>query len=619
MRYEENPFNILHVSMRDSQDKILDKVEDLSLTLDEALCSQASAILTNPTKRLEAEVSWFPGYTPKKIKEAFEDAKSTPDEFIDNLSEELSYADVNAEILAFLNISYRTLLKDYLVKIASDLEKIDVGELFNELNKARNVAGIPAIPNIDLLETAVQNRQKELSEIIYSFLKSFGQDQLVKIITSAIEESTNIGKLESKTLLLQLIEKYEIDIQTDLEAATNNVEQQVSYISDSVDKGISNEDLNSAIDLLDSSLRSWDRLAQPIQVSMQSQGLEHSASKDLAYSVRQLALKLYNNHNQLNASKRLINLMKSVFAEVLTIAEKTNEDISKLNNLNEKDIYKNQVSFECKRSLEEVDQNPTKGYEVAKRLQNSKTKLQDEFIIQKGCSKEGISVDMSILLLELTDLYDKTLLQCIMSYGNATKEWKTCQILIARYILNQTPNEDTKNVARKCHSIVLNNIQVQKGYGALNPLFNMPSLRTILGCGFKLYGYSDSIEIDTGIPLLDPRYPNKTLHETTYVATYCFSLFSIPIFPLARYRISDTYDGKIRFYGKMPLTIGNKIHIAISLVILICLLMAMFISDNSRTRRSKKNRYSYFFKQEYAFHEDSQNILYEKIKFNHPI
>lgn len=618
MRYEENPFNILHVSMRDSQDKILDKVEDLSLTLDEALCSQASAILTNPTKRLEAEVSWFPGYTPKKIKEAFEDAKSTPDEFIDNLSEELSYADVNAEILAFLNISYRTLLKDYLVKIASDLEKIDVGELFNELNKARNVAGIPAIPNIDLLETAVQNRQKELSEIIYSFLKSFGQDQLVKIITSAIEESTNIGKLESKTLLLQLIEKYEIDIQTDLEAATNNVEQQVSYISDSVDKGISNEELNSAIDLLDSSLRSWDRLAQPIQVSMQSQGLEHSASKDLAYSVRQLALKLYNEHSQLDASKRIIHLMKIIFAEVLTVAEKTDEDISILNNLNDRDSYINKASLECKKCMEEVEKNPAIGYENANRLQNSLKNI-CSFFMNESMKNVMASVELLNQYLSIEELYINAMLQCIMSYGNATKEWKKCQKFIARNIISHTNSDKIQNTARKYESIIINNIQVQRGYGALNPFFDMPSLRTIFGCGFKLYGYSDSIEIDTGISLLDPRYPNKTLHETTYVATYCFSLFSIPIFPLARYRISDTYDGKIRFYGKMPLTIGNKIHIAISLVILICLLMAMFISDNSRTRRSKKNRYSYFFKQEYAFHEDSQNILYEKIKFNHPI
>lgn len=466
MRYEENPFNILHVSMRDSQDKILDKVEDLSLTLDEALCSQAASILTNPTKRLEAEVSWFPGYTPKKVKEAFEDAKSAPDEFIDNLSaDNLSYADVNAEILAFLNIPYPTMLESYLLKIASDLEDIDTDALLNELNKERNAAGIPSIPNIDVLTTALHNRQKELSEIIYSFLKGFGRDKLVDILTSAIEESTDLGELESEALLLQLIEKYEVDIQSSLEEAASKVEQQITFIRDSADNGISDRELNSAIDTLDSLLKAWDRLAQPIQVSMLSQGLEHSASKMLAYSIRQLALKVYNEHNQLDASKRLIALMQNVFAEVLTVAEKTSEDITILNEIaNKAETVKNNFFVQRANNSVEISitrRNPSKGLLSAHGLMATANKTKrtlvkmislgfaldtpidgdelDKLYLQESAFRKywndlklpirmkdrEITLDNGgEILIATMDAYAQGMLECITLYANETKDWE---------------------------------------------------------------------------------------------------------------------------------------------------------------------------------------------------
>lgn len=458
MRYEDNPFNILHVSMRDSQDKILDKVEDLSLTLDEALCSQASAILTNPTKRLEAEVSWFPGYTPKKIKEAFEDAKSTPDEFIDNLSKDLlSYADVNAEILAFLNIPDPSLLTDYLLKIASDLDNVDTDALLTELNKERNVAGVPAIPNIDVLTTAVQNRQKELSVIIYSFIKGFGQDKLIEILTSAIEESTDLGDLESEALLLQLIEKYEVDVQSSLEDAASKVEQQIALIRDIAEKSISDGELNSAIDTLDSLLKAWDRLAQPIQVSMLSQGLEHSASKKLAHSIRQLALKLYNEHSNLDASKRIIELMKSVFAEVLTVAEKANTDIKELNSIKEnKELYEpflKEAHTYCSQYIEEAKQNPYRGYEIAAHILS----VADNKIMEDTHSLGYRNPQLYIIGLQHIDeilsyqydIYYQSILECLIIYGKTTRNWGNVPEFskILKYAIAKQPNENIRQQA----------------------------------------------------------------------------------------------------------------------------------------------------------------------------
>ena len=434
MRYEENPFDILHVSMRDSQEKILDKVEELSLTLDENLCSQASSILTNPTKRLEAEISWFPGYTPKKVRDTIERAKEEPDEFIDELSEgELNYADVNAEILALLNISYPKLFSTYLTKVACDLENIDVEALFDELNKERVAAKIPTIPDIDVLNKALKNRQNELAEIIYSLIKGFGQDKMIEILTDAIEESTDLGELEAEQLILQLIEKYEVDIQSSLDEAASKVEQQINFISESSDTGISDDELNNSIDLLEAQLKAWDRLAQPIQVSMQSQGLEHSASTDLAYSVRSIAIKLYNEHGKLEAAKRLIKLMQAIFAEVLTVAEKTDEDINILSNISSRDVLVSRTFKECDKYVEEAKSYPEKGYKIANEILSK--------VSVKLKSEETNSAE-SVLKDEILDIYINAALACIIQWGNRTKKWDESHSFI-KSLLKYAKNKKT--------------------------------------------------------------------------------------------------------------------------------------------------------------------------------
>lgn len=605
MRYEDNPFNILHVSMRDSQEKILDKVEDLSLTLDEALCSQASSILTNPTKRIEAEVSWFPGYTPKKIKEALEDAKATPDEFIDNFSEdELSYADVNAEILAFLNIPYPNMLKDYLLKIASDLENVDTDALFNELNKERNVAGIPAIPNIDILNTAVQNRKRDIAESIHIKLKKIDDiEKRIEILTYVVENDTSNGKIAPSSVIKDIIEKYEIDIQETLNYTASKVETLGTFVEMDLDRG-DEAKIDEGLQLYERQLKTWDRIAQPIQVLMQSQGLEHAASKEMAHSVRQLALKLYNEHGQLDASKRLINLMKTVFAEVLTVAEKTEEDTIILNRISNRDSIFNKAISRCKEVVDDVKSAPTSGFANAEKLRSEFERMLDTSI--RATFKNPNNIDPNGLdrVAELSDIYINAMLACIIAYGNATKEWGECETFLDT-LSKYAVNPKTLDAINKNRKILLDNIAEKKLYGDMEPISSAPSLHTVNGCGFILYGHSEPIDFN--------------ILEHTYVSTLYFVFFYIPIFPIARYRVSSNYDGSYRFYGKLPLTTGNIVHIIISLILIVLAISWFSDPKNDAQKRAFDKRYSYTLEQKFNnvnYKSGLNIILPETYSFN---
>ncbi|MGB8681758.1 MAG: hypothetical protein WCD12_02640 [Candidatus Binatus sp.] len=108
----------------------------------------------------------------------------------------------------------------------------------------------------------------------------------------------------------------------------------------------------------------------------------------------------------------------------------------------------------------------------------------------------------------------------------------------------------------------------QRVFGGLKPISSAPSLRTINGVGFALYGNSDH-DADT----------------ESYVTTYYFAVLFIPIIPLARYRVIQV-GKQYRFLGKMPLRKGDLWHLGISLtaiiaVILIGVISSMQDSDSS--------------------------------------
>ena len=64
-----NPFQILGASLRDDRQRILELADDMSLVNDADICMEARAELTNPRKRLKAELAWICGVRPSRASE----------------------------------------------------------------------------------------------------------------------------------------------------------------------------------------------------------------------------------------------------------------------------------------------------------------------------------------------------------------------------------------------------------------------------------------------------------------------------------------------------------------------------------------------------------------------
>lgn len=154
-----------------------------------------------------------------------------------------------------------------------------------------------------------------------------------------------------------------------------------------------------------------------------------------------------------------------------------------------------------------------------------------------------------------------TVMQCVVIFGNETERWEDCVNLLEA-CQQIAASMDLKEYISQNLSTVRRNAEV---FGKLKPISSAPSLSTISGIGFALYGATNRDE-ETG----------------TYLSTYYFVFFMIPIFPICRYLVIPTLRG-YRFLAKAPLRTFDKCHLCISLGLIVLLFFSLLAVGSSVT------------------------------------
>src|SRR5690348_6600960 len=73
-----SPFAILGATCRDDRKRIVELAEEKSLELDHDVCQKARSDLTNPRTRLNAEIGWLPGISPRKASQLLSGVRQDP-------------------------------------------------------------------------------------------------------------------------------------------------------------------------------------------------------------------------------------------------------------------------------------------------------------------------------------------------------------------------------------------------------------------------------------------------------------------------------------------------------------------------------------------------------------
>jgi hypothetical protein len=337
MELKQNPFYILQATPRDDRWQLAKLAEDASLSADPDACQKARSELINPRKRLDAEISWFPGIDPATVKAlvARLDSDASTLRELKELKEYSGLVRFNllSTGLSRLQESRSAFLVKWVLDIALSFDDINIDTVCKEINKERSASGFPELTDRSWVENELNEKKSTGKKIINQALNRLKHDDRIVALTFIIESATNKGNTHAPVMIHDLIDDYELESQTELEKGEAAISVLVENIKNYARQKGSGERLAPMTEELLSALTSWDKAAQPIQISKKSLGLNHNASKRVAIMVRGLALQLYNEHNKLDIAQRITTNLQILFSELLDIAELTGEDAKTLKNL----------------------------------------------------------------------------------------------------------------------------------------------------------------------------------------------------------------------------------------------------------------------------------------------
>ena len=326
----QSPFAILGVTTRDDRRRIVELAEEKSLELDHEVCQKARSDLTNPRNRLSVEMAWLPGVSPRKASQLLDNLVHNP-MAIREESGLPTLAHLNLLAAAFEAVDGEhdaDDLAEFIMETAYLAEELSPEDVLRDLNEDRAVSGFPEVRALDQIEAELNERKRYYRIAIKDALDRLPPMTLIQVMTEAVDGVTSGGEDHAPGLVDDLVDSYEVETQGILQKEAENVHKLIKVAREHADSG--EAAVKPYVDKLDVVARNWDKIAQPIQLSSKARGIDHEASRHLAYEIRSLAIDLFNKHDMLAQSQRLTGLIRELFSEVPEIADRVEEDADAL-------------------------------------------------------------------------------------------------------------------------------------------------------------------------------------------------------------------------------------------------------------------------------------------------
>ena len=326
----QNAFWLLGVTIRDDKSKIIALAEEKLLELDHDVCQKARTALTNPRTRLAAEIAWLPGVSPKKSWLLAKQVLRHPMSMRTETSLPV-LARANLMAAAFEAIDEGDLVSDiaaFIQEMADVVDELAVDDVLRDVNEDRAVSGFPEVKTEEPVDSELAERKRYYRNVIKDALDRLPAATLVEVMTATVDSATGNGDYHAPELIDDLVDSYEVETQDFLQRESENVHKLLLALRECSKAG--DKSVNLLIDNLVVVARNWDRVAQPIQLSAKARGIMHQPSRDLAFSIRSLAIDLFNEHDMVEQSRRIANLLKELFAEIPEVVERVEQDVDAL-------------------------------------------------------------------------------------------------------------------------------------------------------------------------------------------------------------------------------------------------------------------------------------------------
>ena len=242
------------------------------------------------------------------------------------------------------------------VKDAAFRNKTAVLPLIDQLEKM--VRKWDSVAQPIQLSVKARGLDHELSQEIALGIRNLAIDLFNKY--EMLNESKRLTSIIKELFaeLPEVLERVEQDAEALEDISLQNEVRTIQKLIESIQNAEKRDErvVIQQIDRIEAATRKWDEAAKPIRLSSLAQGIDHEASKELAYSIRSLAIDLFNKHDMLSQSKRLLSFIQEVFAGLPEVSEMIKQDIEALQGIfqsrKQNDVRKDEWAREITYSAE---------------------------------------------------------------------------------------------------------------------------------------------------------------------------------------------------------------------------------------------------------------------------
>lgn len=330
---KSNPFFVLKLECNASRRDIAAAVEELDFIVGSDICSTAQNELTSPSKRLSAEMDWFPNSSSALIgfiRSCIENDDSIPVEALSGIAK-LTAMQYNLSLYKFDNASN---LKSVIIDLDNQFSAVNVNSVLVIINALHREASIGEVTVSDIERELNRKRdtiRQQLSEVFHSI----PDDLYIQVVSDLVKEAIEPSDSKVGVIVYDVVDQYEIWAKAKLEALQADIKAGVQKAKDNADD---ESTLSKSIDSLANKTDALQKIAYPLEILINKTGIDHSDIQSTAYSLRNLGLYLHNEKGKTKAALELTKRIHKTLSPLTEVSErlsKDEDDLSKLQKKNE--------------------------------------------------------------------------------------------------------------------------------------------------------------------------------------------------------------------------------------------------------------------------------------------
>jgi hypothetical protein len=281
MDIRENPFYRINARAHQNRAKLLDLADTRGLVGDPEDASRALADLTNPRRRLAAEVAWFPGVLAAQVDALLGILKSPPQ----LLSGErmlppqgMARANLMAAGLLRLEGEDRTpsSVAVWIMEISLAFENTDPETLMMIINQERVVSGFPEVTDLSAVRNELNERRRYFRSVITAAMSGMNGRDRLETIMKVVRSSTADGSRQAPEVVFDMVDLYEVESKAKITQQERDLQFLMARIRDAAERNQGDFDVANLIGGILTDLRGWRQVTEPTHICARLRGLKSS-------------------------------------------------------------------------------------------------------------------------------------------------------------------------------------------------------------------------------------------------------------------------------------------------------------------------------------------------------